>query len=220
MLTPWKADSKQVFLIMGWGNTLRDQCLTWLKQKAEEQNWSLMVIEIPCEYSDFSLVLEEIKTLIGKFNWDVMLFHSMGAIFGRYINLHNNIQRVFLSPFWKIPRRTLILKSYTVSRFCISLLSWWKTPVLNRNFQDEDIGQTDLPQDVPQYISPSTMWQVMKAQENMPPLTKNDTIIFCPTDKVIDTSICSGITYNGGHYSFTVKERDDVFRKIVNVLAP
>lgn len=210
--------SKKIVFIMGWGNSLQDPWLKWLKDKAQKQKWNLLIIEIPCEFDSFNSVLEELISCINNFGCDILLSHSMGALFGRLIHVDSSIRKIFLSPFWRIPKNTLILGSYPLSRLIIYLLKWCKTPILYRNFKDQDIGIIDLPQNVPNYISPSTMHEVMTAQDNLPPFESKDTIIYCPTDQVIDTSKLSGIEYSGGHLAFTVAERDAIFQKIVDLL--
>ena len=208
----------RVAFIMGWGNTLNDPWLKWFKEMVAEENRSVLVIAIPCEYTSFNTVLNDIKVLIEEHQCEILLSHSMGGLFSRFIDTECIIQRIFLSPFWKVPKRTLILGSYPISKLLISLLRWIKTPLLYRNFEDEDIGIIDLPKDVPRNISPCTMHEVIKAQSNMPPLKNTDTIIYCPDDKVIDTSVCSGLTYAGGHFAFTVSERDVIFQMIVSII--
>ncbi len=210
--------SKRIAFIMGWGNTLTDPWLNWFKAKAIEQNWTLLIIEIPCEYSNFKLVLEDMVTILTEFKCEVLLCHSMGSLFGRFIDLAAIQKRLFLSPFWKVPQRTLILGSYSLSRVILNMLRWCKIPILYRNFEDEDIGDIDLPKNVPRYISPSTMYTVMQAQNSLPPQKDNDVVIYCLTDKLIDTSVCRGITYSGGHFAFSVYERNEVFQKIAGLL--
>jgi hypothetical protein len=218
MLTEGKADCKRVAFIMGWGITLRDPWLSWLKGQAEAMNWSLLVIALPYEYKSFRQVLTEIEAIINKSRWDLLLCHSMGALFGRYLETDKIRQRIFISPFWKIPQRTLILGSYQVSRLVLNFLKWCRKPFLYRNFEDADVGEIDLPKEVPRYISPRTMQQVMQAQRHLPPLLSEDKIIFCPEDAVVDTSELKGITFAGGHFPFSLKERDSILLRIADLI--
>ena len=211
--------SRRVAFILGWGNRLHDRWLDWFREKTENENWSLMVIEIPDEYSDFKQVLREIENAAADHKSGILLCHSMGSIFGRYVSQKSIKRKIYFSPFWKIPRRTLFFGSIPLSRFVIGLLRWCKKPLLNRNFSESDVGSLDLPQDNPLYISPATMNTVMKAQRELPHLSVTDRVIYCPNDRVIDTSVCEGITYKGGHLAFCVPEREVILQKLIGLIA-
>ncbi len=211
-------DSKRLVFILGWGNTLQDRWLDWFRDNISDQKWSLMVIEIPTEYSNFKEILEEINLTLQNFKCEILLAHSMGSLFARYISSENLKQRIFLSPFWKIPKRTLILGSEPISRALLFLLKWCRKPLLYRNFERSDIGIIDLPNSEPTHISPSTMHTVMRAQQKIPPYSANDLVIYCPDDRVIDPSVCHGITYQGGHLVFCVKERERILTQLKEII--
>jgi hypothetical protein len=196
---------------MGWGNTLQDEWLPWFRKKVISEGWSVLIIELPLEFNNFGRIKIEIEKALNDFRPEFLLCHSMGSLFGRYLSGEEYRMRIFLSPFWKIPKRTLIFGSYALSYLLLSLLKWCRKPILNRNFNDSDIGDIDLPANSPQYISPATMKEVITAQSRMPELMDRDRTIFSPDDRIIDTSVCEGITYKGGHFAFCVKDRDAIF---------
>ena len=218
IINPGDEEMKRVAFIMGWGNTLKDEWLPWFREKVKREGWSVLVIALPFEFNNFQQIKADIVAALNDFKGEILLCHSMGSLFGRYISLKEYRMRIFLSPFWKIPKRTLILGSLFLSQLMLSLLKWCRKPILSRNFSDADIGEIDLPTDSPRYISPATMNEVITAQSKLPELTESDQTIYSRDDRVIDTTVCKGITYKGGHFAFCVEDRDAIFATLSRLI--
>ena len=103
----------------------------------------------------------------------------------------------------------------------MQLLSPIGFPIIPRGFRNRDVGSIDVSKLIPSLISPSTVFEVIQAQERRPSVLDTDTIFFCPQDSIIDISLCQGkavFTFQGGHDFMATPDRDMVFGKIAEIL--
>lgn len=215
-------------IILGWNIKLFHKCVKWLVRKALNLNLNILVIELPTEISNFKGCLsqikertDEIRRLYGHEKIDLLIGFSMGALFAAHIEAE---KRIFISPYWRIPKNRLIMGSYLISRVIITLLSFIRIPILSKGFSDKDMGEIDVPEDTDKRISFHTIGEVMKAQEGVPEFHPSDRLLLCPDDKIsglfitpTKEQIKNIDEFFGGHNFMCVEDRDKIFEDLVKI---
>ncbi len=215
-------NGKKIVFITGWGDDLHAPWVQYFFECAEKRSWDVLLLKIKNEFTNFQEALFDLRNLIDFPVKPVLLSHSMGCIFARYLNDFE--QKIYISPFWKIPKCRLILKSEAMSERFLYLFRRLETPIISRGFELQNIGDINLvSQLIPKNISPSTMWQVWQAQKNMPMIHQEDTVLYDPDDTIINTSACLGKHHTeiiaGGHNPFCKEEfRDIIFEMVSEII--
>ncbi len=179
----------------------------------------MISVQLPNGYRSYKAVLQQIEEISDSHKPDVIISFSMGSLFSAYIKAP---LRIFISPYWGNPPGKLLFGSYAYTRILMMLLHWIRLPILPRGYRNRDIGSIDVSDLIPSFISPATVYEVMKAQSRRPLVKSTDRIFFCPTDTIIDTTKCNettAYTFNGGHDFMATEDRDAVFARIAELVS-
>lgn len=213
-------NNKDLLFILGWGDKLDSHNLMWLVDVTIGAGFRTHAVELPTAIRDFETeYLSPVREYQGTLGEHVVLANSMGGLVAAYLNAQR--KTIYLSPWWgifgdKLRRTTLRL----VSKIGLGI------PFLPIDFSREEIGELTVESDwesVPKRATPVWLREIMKAQQNMPPLQRNS-VVFCSLKDTVISLKAIGertnhvILYDGYHELFSSSNREVYREELVNAL--
>ena len=214
-------EGKKVLFIHGYGGNIEQPGVRWLMRRFRDRGYSVTYIQLPTVIDNFEQdILEPVKEVQDRLGDHVIVSFSLGGLTAAY--LKGQKRTVYLSPFWGINDRWSFKGLGTLFR----ILAGLNRPSLKRQFEKEDAGPMAVDEDmkgIPDYVTPKTISEMHRAQENMPEPDGNDIIFYCPKDSVISISNIEAkdlekYRFNGGHMFYLSRERDEIMEKVISCI--
>lgn len=207
-----ESDPDLLFLL-GWGNRLQSENVSWLVDLFVADGYRVHVIELPDHITDFHReYLEPVQSYADELDSYRLLCHSTGGLIGSYLDGAETT--TYLSPWWGIhPSQGgalfTLAKKLPVSR-----------PILpNDTVTPAVIGkhatESQL-ESVPDHVSPKFLATIIDAQEHRPAIDES-AVVFCSLrDEIVSinaigkaASSSQLVIYDGGHELFSSHCREE-----------
>jgi len=210
--------TEHILLVLGWGNDFDQPGVRWFVDRLTGANYSVTIVRIPTDLGRFrERIVSPVLEVASGMDRPTVIAHSMGGIAARYLT--DAQRRIFLSPYWGIPKHRHI----PFMDIIIPALSWLSVPLFPRGYDQADLGDLMTDDDsyyIPSRISVRSINGFRQAQAGMPPLRDDDSIYYSRTDAVVDIERieeagCRKYEYTGGHAFFTSDSREKVFTDIL-----
>ena len=215
-----KENNKDLIFILGWGNMLDSPNLMWLVDLTTDAGFRTHVFELPTVIKDFDReYLEPVKSYQRTLGNHILLSHSTGGLIAAYLG--DQRKSIYLSPWWgifgdKLRKTTLSV----VGKIGVGIA------LLPIDFTREEIGDLVTESEweaVPKYTTPAWLREIMKAQENMPPLQENSAVFCSLKDTIVSLKAIGAratdvVLYDGYHELFSSASREFYREELLNAL--
>lgn len=210
------ASGPDLVCILGWGNRLSHENVTWFRSQFVDAGYRVHAIELPLRLTDFYReYLEPIENYVSDLDSFRLVGHSTGGLIGTY--LQGAETETYLSPWWGFRESVLapgklflsLVSTLPIARRVLPKTHWTETHL------GELATETQLA-DSPKRIAPTFIREARRAQRHRPPIPE-DAVVFCSlTDDVVSVrAIGAGVPaartvlYDGGHELFSSPSRED-----------
>ena len=205
-----EANSRDLLFLLGWGDKLGSHAFTWLVDLTTSAGFRTHVVEFPDSVRDFDReYVQPVKSYQAALGDHVVIGYSMGGLIAAYLSAQQ--KTIYLSPFWgmfghKLMKTRLAL----VRRLGLNI------PLLPIDYGREEIGDMATEADwesVPKRATPVWLREILKAQENMPPIQQSS-VVFCSLKdtvvslKAIGERASNVILYDGHHELYSSSDRE------------
>jgi hypothetical protein len=208
-------DGPPVVLVMGWGNKLHHENVTWLSALFAEAGYRVHTFQIPVTISDFEAeYLEPVEEYVEEFEQFRLVGHSTGGLIAPFLD--GGITRTYLSPWWGFPQGPVGADDTLLGLF--SKLPTSREIIPSGESSAEDIGELATEQQLaegPTKVAPTFLREIRRAHRERPPID-DDAVVFCtPADSIVSVrAIADAVSfdqlvfYEGEHELFSSRNRE------------
>jgi len=203
-------NDRDLLFLLGWGEKLENHAFTWLVDLTTSAGFRTHVVEFPDSVRDFDReYVQPVKSYQAALGDHIVIGYSLGGLIAAYLSAQQ--KTIYLSPFWgmfghKLMKTRLAL----VRRIGLNI------PLLPIDYGREEIGDIATEADwesVPKRATPVWLREILKAQENMPPIQQSS-VVFCSLRdtvvslKAIGERASNVILYDGHHELYSSSNRE------------
>ena len=203
-------NDRDLLLLLGWGERLGNHGFTWSVDLTTSAGFRTHVVEFPDSVRDFDRdYVQPVKSYQAALGDHIVIGYSLGGLIAAYLSAQQ--KTIYLSPFWgmfghKLMKTRLAL----VRRLGLNI------PLAPIDFGREEIGDMATEEDwesVPKRATPVWLREILKAQENMPPIQQSS-VVFCSLKDTIVSLKAIGeragnvILYDGHHELYSSSNRE------------
>ena len=203
-------NGRDLLFLLGWGERLENHAFTWLVDLTTSAGFRTHVVEFPNSVRDFDReYVKPVKSYQAALDDHIVIGYSMGGLIAAYLNAQQ--KTIYLSPFWGMFGHKLMK-----TRLALMRRIGLNIPLLPINYGREEIGDMATEADwesVPKRATPAWLREIVKAQENMPPIQQNS-VVFCSLRdtvvslKAIGEKAGNVILYDGHHELYSSSSRE------------
>jgi pimeloyl-ACP methyl ester carboxylesterase len=205
-----ESNSRDLLLLLGWGEKLDNHGFTWLVDLTTSAGFRTHVVESPNSVRDFGRdYVQPVKNYQAALGDHIVIGYSLGGLIAAYLNAQQ--KTIYLSPFWGIFGHKLMkTRLALVRRLGLNI------PLIPIDFGREEVGDLATEADwesVPKRATPVWLREILKAQENMPPIQQSS-VAFCSLKdtvvslKAIGEKASNVILYDGHHELYSSSSRE------------
>ncbi|MGA1821394.1 MAG: alpha/beta fold hydrolase [Thermoplasmatota archaeon] len=211
-----------LLFVMGYGNDFGNPGIKWTIEWLESIPFRTRLVRIPTGFTDFrSQVIDPLQKIADDLSDLILISHSFGSLAASYVK--GARRNIYIGPYWGVPPHKTSPFLDRIVRF----MGRSRISLIPRGFEYPDLGDAAVERDiatVPKTLSFATLNQLLDHLENLPPPRKRDIVYYDPDDRIIDTDAVRnrGIEireYTGGHCPFTVKDRDRLFKDVLDLIS-
>lgn len=211
------ADENPLVWVMGFGNEADSRHERWLIDQFVDAGYRVHAVELPTNDTDFEGgYLGPVRELVTELDDPVLVAHSMGGLVTAHLQPTHPV--VYLSPWWGMdipaPLRPILHFPTTLR-------------VLPAGIDAGVLGELAEPGDstAPARLSPAWLRAMVDAQSSMPPIDEDAPVFYTPDDELLSVAAIRERTvpdqrhpYEGGHESFSSRNRDEIADRIITAL--
>lgn len=214
-------EGADVLFVMGWGNRIDGDNERWFVDRLVERGHRVRVLQLPTDVADFEGEYREpAGDHLEVLDDPVVVSHSAGGL----VAAHLQPQRaVYLAPWWGIYGRKLRGTALElVARLPISL------SLLPIDFEREEVGAHVTDEHwaaLPKRVSPAFMGEMLDAQADRPPVSRDHQVFLSLRDTVISHRAVGEAVdpgqvhlYDGAHELFASVGRENLVEPVLDTV--